>query len=179
MPKDTAAESIPLPKGWPDFVISSVLHVISDKGGQFTGGGFEDWCDRKGIIPRYCATEKRGANAVIERLFRTLKDEWLRRITVPLRRDEMRKKVTLFLNWFEEFRPHQGLGGRTPHEVYHGLTPLNEKSRFEVRPKWPKDSPCALPAAKPRRGKIVKLELAVSYHEGERLLPIVELKRVA
>ena len=29
MPKDTAAESIPLPKGWPDFVKSSVLHVIS------------------------------------------------------------------------------------------------------------------------------------------------------
>jgi hypothetical protein len=110
---------------------------------------------------------------------RILKEEWLRRITVPLRREEIRKKVTLFLSWFEQFRPHQGLGGSTPHEVYCGLNPANEKPRYEPRPKWPKDSPCAMPDAKRRRGKIMSLELVVSYHKGERLLPIVELKRVA
>ena len=67
-------------------------YLISDKGGQFTGTRHEDWCDRKGIIPRYCTTGRKNATAVIERFFRTLKSEWLRCIRVPLRRDEMDEK---------------------------------------------------------------------------------------
>ena len=49
-------------------------YIISDKGGQFSCGGFEDWCDRKGIIPRYSSTGRKNATAVIERFFRTMKE---------------------------------------------------------------------------------------------------------
>ena len=45
--------------------------------------------------------------------------------------------------------------------------------------KWPEDSPHALPYAKAKRGKLGKLELLIRYYEGEKLLPVVELKRVA
>jgi len=77
------------------------------------------------------------------------------------------------------FGPHQGLGGRTPKEVYEGLLPANRKARWEPRPKWPPDSPCAQPQARPKRRQPRRLAIVLRLHEGSRLLPIVELKRVA
>ncbi len=154
-------------------------YIISDRGGQFDCPGFRDWARRRGIKPRYCAAERRGATAVLERFFRSLKSEWLRCITVPLRREELRKKVNLYIDWFSQHRPHQGLGGKTPNEVYYVRQPANEKPRIEARPNWPTDSPCALPPAKAKRGTTGRLELVVSYHKGEKLLPVVALKRTA
>jgi len=58
------------------------------------------------------------------------------------------------------FRPHQSLAGRTPQEVYLNVRP--SKPRFEVR------GPNG-----------VKVRLAVSHLEGQRDLPIVELKKAA
>ena len=54
------------------------------------------------------------------RFFRSLKQEWLQRIQVPLGREAMRREVATYLRWHEEHRPHQGLAGRTPKEVYDG-----------------------------------------------------------
>jgi len=154
-------------------------YLISDKGGQFTSPGFKKWCKRKRIQPRYAAAGQRGATSVLERFFRSLKEEWLRRGTVPLRHGSMRRHVALYLAWHHEFRPHQGLGGRTPKEVYDGLLPANKKARWEPRPKWPRGSPCARPLARPRRRRARRLAIVLRFHEGSRLLPIVELKRVA
>ena len=50
-----------------------------------------------------------------------LKEEYLRRIQIPLRREAMRRELDLYASWFFEHRPHQGLGGRTPKETYEGL----------------------------------------------------------
>ena len=154
-------------------------YLISDKGGQFTSAGFKGWCKRKGVQPRYAATGQRGATAVIERFFKSLKEEWLGRIPVPLCREEMRRQLSSYVLWFEEFRPHQGLSGRTPNEVYEGKRPANTKARWEPRPKWPKDSPCATPQAKPKKRQASHLAIVVRFHEGYRHLPLVELKRAA
>ncbi len=97
--------------------------------------------------------------AIIERFFLSLKDEWLRRIFVPLRREDMRREIILYLTCFAEFRPHQGLDGRTPNEV------------FEERP--------AVEQAKPKAKEILRSELVVRFYEGRRQLPIVELRRAA
>jgi putative transposase len=152
-------------------------YLISDKGGQFTAPGFTVWCRRKRIEPRYAAAGQRGATAVIERFWRSLKEEWLRRGVVPLRRESMRRHVSSYLGWYFEFRPHQGLGGRTPKEVYERRRPANKRARWEPRPKWPKASPCATPRAKPKRSPPFRLAVVVRFHEGSRHLPIVELKR--
>ena len=116
---------------------------------------------------------------MVERFFRSLKEEWLRRGVVPLRRHAMQHQISLHLAWFLEFRPHQGLDGQTPSEVYDGLRPANRKVRWEPRPKWPPDSPCARPQAWPTRRQAPRLGIVLRFHEGARLLPIVELKRVA
>ena len=135
------------------------IHRLRDKGRQFDCDGYKDWCRRKGIDPRYAAAESIRASAVIERFFLSLKEEWLRRIPVPLRRDELRRELSCYLWWFEHSRPHQGLEGRTPRGVYDGR-PVVEKARWKAK-------------------EIPRSELIVRFHEGRRQLPIVEVRRAA
>jgi transposase InsO family protein len=153
-------------------------YLVADKGGQFYSTGFKEWCRRRGIRARYAATGHRGATAIVERFFRTLKDELLRRIAVPLRREAMRREIGLFVDWFHAHRPHQGLGGRTPSEVYHGIEPAIERPRLEPRPRWPTDSPCP-GAFVPIGSRPRTLELRLSFHGGRRQLPIVKLRQAA
>jgi transposase InsO family protein len=155
-------------------------YVLSDKGRQFSSHGFKAWCDRKGIQPRYASTGGQvRATAIIERFILSLKDEWLRRASVPFRREAMRQHLSTYLEWFHEYRPHQGLGGRTPMEVYRKKRPANRRPRHEPRPRWPADSPCALPRARTRSAAGARFVLKVRFHGGSRHLPIVKLRRVA
>ena len=96
---------------------------------------------------------------MIERFFLSLKTEWLRRILVPLRHEDMRRELSCYVWWFEHSRPHQGLAGRTPREVYDGL-PVVER-------------------AKPKANDVPRTDLIVRFHEGRRQLPIVELRQAA
>ena len=66
--------------------------------------------------PRNGAVGSCGSLAVIERFIRSLKDECARRIDVPMRVGKMREELALYVRWFNEFRPHQSLAGRTPDE---------------------------------------------------------------
>ncbi len=50
-------------------------YIISDKGGQFFCPGFKAWCKGKGIVPRHGSTGQTGATSVLERFFRSLKEE--------------------------------------------------------------------------------------------------------
>ena len=69
-------------------------------------------------------------------------------------------------------RPHQGLTGRTPDEVYFDREPAIEKPRSEPRAKWPRDSGCAMPYVLVKGRCGVRLELEVRYLEGRNHLPI-------
>ena len=122
----------------------------------------EPGADQKAIEPRYASTGSLRATAIIERFFLSLRDEWLRRIFVPLSRDAMRRELTSYMSWFAEHRTHQGLDGRTPNEVYDG------RPACEVGPKE-KQEPQTFPPS----------ELVVRLHEGRRQLPVVELRRAA
>jgi hypothetical protein len=80
---------------------------------------------------------------------------------------------------YHEYRPHQGLGGRTPNEVYVGERPANERARIEPRAKWPTWSPCALHVT-PMRGQPGRVvELVVQHLDDDARFPIVELKSAA
>jgi hypothetical protein len=50
-----------------------------------------------------------------------------------------------YIDWFNQHRPHQGLYGATPLEIYEGVTPANIKARYEPRKQWPINSGCAAP----------------------------------
>jgi hypothetical protein len=130
-------------------------------------------------VPRYGTFEKAGSIAILEHSFRSLKEEWLRRILIRFRREAMRRKMKIYIDCHSEDRPHGSLNGRTPNEVHHDRTPASEKVRVEPRRRRPKESPCARPLAKPKRRQGSHVGLPVKLYEGGRHLPIVELKQAA
>jgi transposase InsO family protein len=152
-------------------------HLICDHGVQFFCGPFKAWCKLRGIKPRYGAVGRYGSLAVIERLIRTLKDGFTRRILVPFRREAVRQEVATFVAWYNECRPNMTLKGRTPNEVYFSRRPANERSRIEPRARWPAASRCASPQAPVDGPPGRRVELVVRHRHG--LMPIVELRPAA
>jgi len=135
-------------------------HLVSDKGSQFDCAAFRKWCKRRKIKPRYGAVGRYGSIAVIERFIRSLKDEWIRRILIPFDRQQMRRHLSTYARWYNHFRPHQSLAGRTPQDV------CDQSSTSD-------------PCFEVRGPNGVKLLLFVSHLEGQRDLPIVELRKAA
>jgi hypothetical protein len=154
-------------------------YLVTDKGPQFWCVGFKEWCKKRGIRPRFGAVGQHGSIAVVERLVKSLKEEFLRRILVPFSLENTRSRVSSYVLWYNEHRPHQSLGGRTPLEVYEDRPPANQKPRCEPRERWPRNSVCASPQARTKGTAGVRLALEVTFHEGHRELPIVTLKRAA
>jgi len=148
-------------------------YIISDKGKEFFCWPFKAWCRRRGIQPRYGAVGKHGSITVVERFIRSMKSECARRILVPYRLDAMRRELAWYATWYNEHRPHTGLGGRTPLEVCEGRPPAKAAPRFEPRPRWPR-------GVGERRGRAgVRLAMEIRYVGGQRHLPVVELREAA
>ncbi len=75
-------------------------HLICDQGAQFTSGSFRAWCKRKNIRPRYGAVHQYGSIALIERFIKSLKDEWLRRLIIPLCLETMSNDLSAYTSRF-------------------------------------------------------------------------------
>lgn len=153
--------------------------IISDRGSQFDCKHFQSWCKRRKIRIRYGAVGKHGSIAVVERFIRTLKEYCRALPIVPTEPRAFMRELHWFQTWFNEHRPHAGLNGRTPNEVYERRFPAHRKPRYEPRAKWPRGSPCAKPWALTRGSPGAVLELDVEFLAGRRNLPIVTLRRVA
>ncbi len=96
--------------------------------------------------------------AVIERFFRTLKSEGTRPISIPLRVATIREEIALFATWYNQYRPHRALDGRTPAECA-----TNTVAKSKPAPPGPNQT----------------LTLVVGYLEGRRHLPVVQIRRAA
>jgi putative transposase len=148
-------------------------YIITDKGAQFRDE-YEKWCKKRGVRPRYGAVGKYGSIALIERFMRTLKDEGLRRVVVPLSLPHMLAEADIFIEWYNGFRPHSGLGGATPNEVYRGRPRARDGPRFEVRPRYP-----VRRGTKLRAKKGTAVALSLGHHEGPAHLPVIRLRPAA
>src|SRR3974390_2363945 len=98
-------------------------HFVSDRARCFTGQVFRRKLLRLGVKQRFGAVGKKGSIALIERLWRTLKDTLGLRMLRPSAAEDLAATVELGLVHYAHFRPHQGLGGATPAEIYFGRTP--------------------------------------------------------
>ena len=155
-------------------------YIVCDRGSQFDCKAFRKWCKRKGIKkPRYGAVGQHGSIAVVERFILTLKTILGCLLLIPYRRDKFREELLAAVEWYNKFRPHSTLDGRTPDEVYYRKFPANRKPRHEPRTAWPRGSPCARPWALVRGKPGAELTLEVSFHRGRKHLPIINLKRAA
>ena len=152
-------------------------YIISDQGTQFREN-YELWCDSLRIKPRFGALGQHGSIAVLERFNRTLKDEFIRRILVPLRLSDFNEELIRYVIWYNEHRPHQYLHGRTPNEVYDSRFPARDGPRLEPRPKYPlktRDGNQTSTLAQ----RAINLQIVVTHLDDRRHLPIVSIKQAA
>ena len=134
-------------------------YIISDKGTQFWCKAFKRWCRRRKIQPRFGAIGKYGSIAIVERMIRSLKSECTRRILIPIRQADLRFELGLYFAWYNEFRPHQGIGGKIPIELFTGIS--HAPPKFNIR------------------DPNLKLNLQVAYLHQRPHLPIISLERAA
>ena len=151
--------------------------IVLDRGSQFDCFGFQAWSQRRDIKLRYGKLHRHGSIAVTERFHRSLKDECTSRIIVSTNRADFEEELEAYRQWFNGFRPHMKLKGRTPQEAYFGLRAGNSKPRIEPRHGVSHGTPCAAPrmmiAGKPG----AKVRVKLSFYKDRRHLPIIEVVR--
>jgi hypothetical protein len=109
---------------------------------------------------------------------RTLK-EILRRIVIPEVQADFEREVGLVTDWYNEHRPHETLGGKTPNEVHFSRPAANEQPRIEPRKSWPRGSPCAKPQVEVEGNPGDAMFLEIDCLENRRHLPVIRVRRAA
>ncbi|TAL41160.1 MAG: hypothetical protein EPN91_11335, partial [Salinibacterium sp.] len=102
------------------------LEWRTDHGPQFTGGDARDLCAAWRVDHTFAPIGRPTGNAVAERFIRTLKEEvlWLRDFDTVA---DVKAAVAAWLPVYNQRRPHQALGYRTPHEVRQSHAPQPPK----------------------------------------------------
>ena len=119
-----------------DFCISSLERAIrthsqlpeifnTDQGSQYTGGAFTKVLRDHGIKISMDGKGRAMDNIMVERLWRTVKYEevYLRDYESV---SELKKALKTYFDFYNNIRPHQTFGGRTPSEIYWGETEMKK-----------------------------------------------------
>jgi len=96
----------------------SPRHIITDQEGVFTSEVLGDLVWRWDVKHRFGAVGKHGSIAVTERVIRTLKHEWLRRVPVIRGLDHLEILLADFVCYYNCWRPHTTLEGATPELIH-------------------------------------------------------------
>jgi len=111
--------------GWINNALESAIekygspkHIISDQGGVFIGEVFAELLGKYYIKPRLGAIGKHGSIAVTERVNKTLRYEWLKRVALIKGIDHLTDLCKEFEVWYNGWRPHMTLDGIRPDDVY-------------------------------------------------------------
>ncbi len=102
----------------------------TDQGSQFTGEGFTGLLEQHGVRISMDGKGRYSDNIFIERLWRTVKYEEVYLKAYSGGR-EAKAGLDAYFNFYNNQRPHQALGYRTPAEVLNGdLGPSAERSIY-------------------------------------------------
>jgi len=117
-------------------VYGAPKHIISDQESVFTSEAFTEFVNNYDIKHRLGAVGKHGSIAVTERVIKTLKYEWLKRVTIIKGYDHLDNLCKSFVEWYNEWRPHYRLDGRTPDEVHADRQKeiLDRKAKTVIKP---------------------------------------------
>ncbi len=163
------ALTIPLPKSWPAKVRSAMLHIVSLA--RYAAVYTRSWaadCPKARVRLRTERDRHQEDNALLREEMR-IKDA--RMASIPA--------LVFLLDWYNQHRPHDTLGGKTPDEVYFHRFPANRRPRLEPRSVWQRGSRCALPHALVAGKPGAQFDLEVEHIAGHAHLPIVRLRRAA
>ena len=107
----------------------------TDQGSQFTSRGFIRMLRDHGVKMSMDGKGRYRDNIFVERLWRTVKYEevYLKAYTSA---SEARRELGAYFRFYNNQRPHQALGYRTPDEVVHQVrnAPAEESKVTEVPP---------------------------------------------
>ena len=116
--------------GWINNALESAIekygapkHIISDQATVFTGEVFAELLASWNIKPRLGAVGKHGSISVTERVIKTLKYEWLKRVAMIKGIDHLDELCKEFETWYNSWRPHMTLDGVRPDDVYYDRKP--------------------------------------------------------
>ena len=116
------------------FVLKALNHALSigipeivnsDQGSQYTALDYTAILKENNVKISMDGRGRCMDNIFTERLWRTLKyqEVYLKDYESPR---EARAGITRYFELYNTFRPHQGIGGLTPHEVYFGYAVYTE-----------------------------------------------------
>jgi len=129
--------------------------VITDHGAQFRQQ-FRTAMKKAGIIPVQARVRAPYLNGKLERAFRTFR-VWWRLVLTGLKERGIQRRLDEFGVWFNEYRPHSALQGRTPREAWEGRVlpePVPIRARDRLDP---------------------QIEVCRRHYPGDPRLPIVEI----
>ncbi|MCL2120396.1 MAG: DDE-type integrase/transposase/recombinase [Planctomycetaceae bacterium] len=152
-------------------------YFVLDRGKQFDCKKFRNWSQSKGIKIRFGKLGEHGSIARVERFHRSMKDECVRRIIVPTNQSEFEHELSLWATWYNSHRPHMSLKGRTPDEVFFKKRAANTLPRIEPRIGLKHSSPCAAPRVMMAGKAGRKVNIQLSFLEGQQHLPILNVLR--
>ncbi|GHT46462.1 hypothetical protein FACS189454_07630 [Planctomycetales bacterium] len=89
----------------------------------------------------------------------------------------MQDETELFFDWYNKYRPHMTLSGKTPNEVYFYRHAANAKPRIETRPLAKHKTPCASPRMCIAGKAGTKVKVRLDFLEGRLHLPIIKVER--
>jgi transposase InsO family protein/transposase len=95
-------------------------HFVTDQGGQFRKGALRTAVARLRVEHRKGAVGQKGSIAIIERLWRSLKDCLDTRLARTEIARTLRERIAVVIDYYGTKRPHTALGNATPAEVYRG-----------------------------------------------------------
>lgn len=116
--------------------------------------------------------------ALTERTIRTFKEGCSRRILVPVSHQKMEDETRIFFEWYNEYRPHASLKGRTPNEVFFHRRAKNTLPRIEMRPSVRHSMPCASPRMMIAGNAGAKVKFKIEFFGGRSHLPILRVERI-
>lgn len=96
-------------------------HCVTDQGVVFTASIFTDFLKQHATTHHLGAVGVKASVAITERVIETLKYEWLRRVPLICGRDHLNRLCSDFATWYGALRPHQGLGGNRPDDIFCGI----------------------------------------------------------
>jgi len=112
----------------------SPKHIISDRASVFIGDVFTDLLDQWDVKPRFGAIRQHGSISVTERVIKTLKYEWLKRVPIIKGFDHLTMLCEEFECWYNSWRPHMTLEGFRPDDIYYNKKPKKPKRDSKTVP---------------------------------------------